>query len=199
LDKPEQLLLTLDSIPDIRSRLQCLILYCSFEQELDELLKPFETMSKACEEIMDSNNLKLLIALVLNVGNYLNGGTPRGRAEGFDISILTRLDDLRSNQKSSLLHFIASAAHSMDTNFDAHSLKLEMSSLNEASALGNLSEYDASASKFQLQFHSLESIAAKVERIQGEEDNFPDLMKSFFDNCNLFFAHIFLNLKSQSI
>jgi hypothetical protein len=34
------------------------------------------------------------------VGNYLNGQTPKGGASGFKLDILSRIDEIRSNDQS---------------------------------------------------------------------------------------------------
>jgi hypothetical protein len=183
LDKPEQLLLTLESIPEIQSRLSCWTFSLGFKQELDEVEKPIETISKACIQIRESNLLKLLFSLALSIGNYLNGGTNRGRADGFDLSILLKFDDLKSNERSkSLMSYIAANARKVDINIDSNSLKLELSALSDVVNFANLTDYDASFSKLKTQFRSLEVSVNKVEPAD-EEDRFQENMKYFFDTC----------------
>jgi hypothetical protein len=42
----------------------------------------------------------------LAVGNYLNGGTNRGQADGFDLEALSKLDGVKDSQNKSLRHFV---------------------------------------------------------------------------------------------
>ena len=34
--------------------------------------------------------------MVLALGNYMNGGTQRGQADGFDLSILSKINDVKA-------------------------------------------------------------------------------------------------------
>ena len=48
-----------------------------------------------------------MLKIVLSYGNYMNGGTPRGQADGFDLSILTKLKDVKSmDKKETLLEYL---------------------------------------------------------------------------------------------
>ncbi|XLQ99933.1 hypothetical protein S83_066132 [Arachis hypogaea] len=50
--------------------------------------------------------LKFLKA-ILKAGNRMNAGTSRGNAQGFNLSALRKLPDVKSiDRKTSLLHFI---------------------------------------------------------------------------------------------
>ena len=56
----------------------------------------------------DSVWFRRLLELVLGLGNYLNGGTPRGRAHGFKLDSLVKLATIKSiDSKMTLLHYLA--------------------------------------------------------------------------------------------
>jgi hypothetical protein len=65
-------------------------------------------VNTVCKFLIENNNLKNLLALILYSGNYLNGGNAqKGQADGFDLEILAKLKDVKSNDpKITLLHFI---------------------------------------------------------------------------------------------
>ena len=44
---------------------------------------------------MNSKDLQTVIALVLAFGNFMNGGTNRGQADGFGLEILSKLKDVK--------------------------------------------------------------------------------------------------------
>ena len=51
--------------------------------------------------------MKPILSVVLTVGNYLNGGTPKGQADGFDIESLNKLIMVKdSTNKQTLLDYI---------------------------------------------------------------------------------------------
>jgi uncharacterized membrane protein len=57
---------------------------------------------------MTSVSLKTVLAIILALGNYMNGGNrTRGQADGFGLEILAKLRDVKSKDSSvTLLHFI---------------------------------------------------------------------------------------------
>lgn len=43
-----------------------------------------------------SQPIRSVMELVLAFGNYMNGGTQRGQADGFDLEVLAKLKDVKS-------------------------------------------------------------------------------------------------------
>ena len=43
-----------------------------------------------------SEPLKTVMEMILSFGNYMNGGTQRGQADGYDLGILAKLRDVKS-------------------------------------------------------------------------------------------------------
>lgn len=44
--------------------------------------------------------------MVLAVGNIMNGGTPKGRSDGFDYGVYIKISSTKDNSNKSLLGFI---------------------------------------------------------------------------------------------
>jgi len=66
-----------------------------------------DEVRKACATLQDSKPIEIVLATVLDVGNYLNGGTSRGQADGFDlIDTLPKLRNLKGSHSVSLLDFL---------------------------------------------------------------------------------------------
>lgn len=57
---------------------------------------------------MASETLKDVLAIILTLGNFMNGGNmQRGQADGFGLEILSKLRDVKSKDNQiTLLHFI---------------------------------------------------------------------------------------------
>merc|ERR1712107_409830 len=47
------------------------------------------------ESLLTSVGVQHLLGLILCVGNYLNGGTARGRADGFGLDVLTQMRSIK--------------------------------------------------------------------------------------------------------
>ena len=74
------------------------------------------TFQKACKEFESQENmqsLKKVLALILAVGNYLNGGSPRGLAYGVKLDVLKKLKNLKANASGTgtLMNVIAHEAY----------------------------------------------------------------------------------------
>ncbi|KAJ0175665.1 hypothetical protein K1T71_008824 [Dendrolimus kikuchii] len=67
-----------------------------------------ETNYDKLSSFLNSESLKRLFAIILTLGNYMNGGNgQRGQADGFGLEILAKLKDVKSKQSNvTLLHFI---------------------------------------------------------------------------------------------
>jgi hypothetical protein len=46
--------------------------------------------------LMTSYSVQKVLGLILAFGNYMNGGTNRGQADGFGLEILSKLKDVKS-------------------------------------------------------------------------------------------------------
>jgi hypothetical protein len=115
LGKCEQFLLEVMTVPDFAARLQCLICEARFEDNLDSIVGRLTTLQTATRELEDSVWFRRLLELVLGVGNYLNGGTPRGRAHGFKLDSLVKLATIKSvDSKTTLLHYLAELVHTKE-------------------------------------------------------------------------------------
>ena len=47
-----------------------------------------------------------ILSMALAIGNILNGDSPKGQADGFDMSVLDKLNSIKDNSGQSLLSFI---------------------------------------------------------------------------------------------
>jgi hypothetical protein len=47
-----------------------------------------------------------IVGYTLTIGNILNGGTPKGQADGFDLPVLGKLVSTKDNTNQTLLQFI---------------------------------------------------------------------------------------------
>ncbi|XLS87277.1 hypothetical protein HN51_037443 [Arachis hypogaea] len=69
--------------------------------------KCLNTLYRGCKEMRASDLLLKFLEAILKAGNRMNAGTSRGNAQGFNLSALRKLPDVKSiDGKTSLLHFI---------------------------------------------------------------------------------------------
>ncbi|CAB3247534.1 unnamed protein product [Arctia plantaginis] len=108
LDRPEAFLHDLSGIPNFAERISCFMFQADFEDSVSTTMHKLDNLKHTCEFLMTSESLKKLFAIILTLGNYMNGGNgQRGQADGFGLEILSKLKDVKSKQSNvTLLHFI---------------------------------------------------------------------------------------------
>jgi len=95
LARPEAFLVTVaGAVPAVGSRVDCWSFSLTFPEVAADLRTPFTFIEKAIVSVRASKTLPQLCALVLHAGNYINGGTNRGQADGFDLAVLGRSETL---------------------------------------------------------------------------------------------------------
>jgi len=119
-DTPELFLLELMKEPEIDYFMKSFIYKCQFKPESESLEKCFTQFLTLCENLKESDNLKILLKTVLALGNLTNheyGNTIRNsyyasmnqdkKALGFKIDGLIKLRDVKSTDgKSNLLNYL---------------------------------------------------------------------------------------------
>ena len=97
----EQFCLKMGSIPQCRQRLNLWIFINSFDAEYDAMMETVSCYKNSCIELEQNKDLPQILSLILTVGNYMNGGTRKGQADGFDLDILTKLDAVKGLRRGS--------------------------------------------------------------------------------------------------
>jgi formin 2 len=98
----------LAQIPHFADRITSLTLQATFQEKLSSIESRLNNLNTVCQELTGSEALHRVLALVLTMGNWMNGGNHmRGQADGFHLEILGKLKDVKSQDKSmTLLHYL---------------------------------------------------------------------------------------------
>jgi len=83
----------------------------SFQLEFSELKKsveaPLMQLHYATKATKTSESFKKVLGVVLTLGNYMNGGSPKGQADGFSLDVLAKLANVKdSSNQSTLLEYV---------------------------------------------------------------------------------------------
>ncbi|XP_018413214.1 PREDICTED: formin-2 [Nanorana parkeri] len=110
LDKPEQFLYELTTIPNFSERVFCILLQSTISENISAIHRKLELLQKVCKILKEDPAVLRVLGLILAIGNYMNGGNrTRGQADGFALDILPKLKDVKSNDNSrNLLSYIVS-------------------------------------------------------------------------------------------
>ena len=85
------------SVPRFLVRLKSVALRHTFDATLERVRAETKMFRQACEEVTESKKLRKLLEVVLKVGNYVNGSTPRGGAWGFKLDTLAKFETVKAN------------------------------------------------------------------------------------------------------
>ena len=75
---------------------------------MEDVEKPISYYEAGLDAINNSKNLKNLLADLLRIGNYVNGGTSRGDCYGFKFEFLEKVKETKTREQGiNLTNFIA--------------------------------------------------------------------------------------------
>ncbi|CAI5716084.1 unnamed protein product [Hyaloperonospora brassicae] len=107
LGEAEKFALEIAKVARYGPRMECLIFKMSFPSRSAELTTSLSRLHKASEEVKGSRLLKSLLAIVLKLGNTLNGSKEDNGIKGFTVDSLLRLGHTKAvNQKTTVLHYL---------------------------------------------------------------------------------------------
>ncbi|XP_070554545.1 inverted formin-2-like isoform X1 [Ptychodera flava] len=107
LGTAERFLLQILDIKDYELRLDCMLMKEEFESKLFTLEFSFHSLIKGGKSVLASSALQEFLRLVLLTGNYMNKGSYAGNADGFTVSFLNDLKDIKAKQaRVTLLHHL---------------------------------------------------------------------------------------------
>ena len=107
LSYPDQFCRTLASIKNCQKILKILLFKKELSGKISNLLLQIRAMQDAVISINNSEQFKSILFILRQIGNYLNTGTSIGKAFGFSINSLSKLEDIKgiNKEKTSLLEF----------------------------------------------------------------------------------------------
>lgn len=85
------LMYQISGVPDLKNRLDAMVFRRRFDMLLGEIMPDLGIVRSAALELKGSERLREVLAVVLTLGNALNGGTFRGNAAGFQLEALTKV------------------------------------------------------------------------------------------------------------
>jgi len=190
LDKPEQFLYELAEIPNFAERIACFMFQSEFEDGISSIESKLNNLKSTCQFLTTSKSLKTVLAIILTLGNYMNGGNrTRGQADGFGLEILAKLRDVKSKDSSvTLLHFIVRAYMKQkceDPLSPGLALPIpEPGDIDRASAV-HFDDVGGDLQKLQKELTVCETKTGKVLAASTEENTqpFKDKMETFLSSA----------------
>ncbi|CAK9138676.1 unnamed protein product [Ilex paraguariensis] len=97
----------LKAVPSAFIRINALLFRSNYDPEILYLKESLQTLELGCKELRARGIFLKLLEATLKAGNRMNAGTSRGNAQGFNLSALPKLSNVKSTDgKSTLLQFV---------------------------------------------------------------------------------------------
>ncbi|CAI4222320.1 unnamed protein product [Auanema sp. JU1783] len=131
LAPPCSFFLQILNISEYSLRIDCMLYRSEFTRVIEETVPQLNLLLKTCTELSESEALRRLLLVLVNIGNYLNGSTAHGNAAGFKLNSLWKMIDLKAAKGgSTLLHAVAK----MDQDL-LSDLESELSTIQQATLI----------------------------------------------------------------
>ena len=99
LSEPDNFCRMLVSIENCKKILEILEFKKQLPEKINDILLKIHTLQECTSSINNSEQFKSILYLIRQMGNYLNTGTSNGKALGFSISFLDKLDMIKGYNK----------------------------------------------------------------------------------------------------
>ncbi|PRP73182.1 actin binding protein [Planoprotostelium fungivorum] len=97
----------LDKVTNVPARLAAFKFMGTFDGKKEDVKPKIDLLRKACDQVKGSKKLPELLEVILEVGNFINEGTPRGNLQGFKLNSINKMNDTKSTDNSqTLLQFL---------------------------------------------------------------------------------------------
>ncbi|XP_034125765.1 protein cappuccino isoform X2 [Drosophila guanche] len=198
LDTPEQFLLDISLISMASERISCIVFQAEFEESLTQQLRKLETIQQLSQQLIDSEDLKLVFSIILTLGNYMNGGNrQRGQADGFKLDILGKLKDVKSKERqTTLLHFIVRTYIAQRRKEGVHPLDIRLPIPEpadvERAAQIKFEDVEKHINELKKKFMVFKRTTAKVLAASSEDimEPFKSKMEEFTDSADTAMAKL---------
>jgi len=96
-EKGEAYMMNLVTPASLLNRLKVWMFKSTWSEEKEIVEKFYTNIMHAYKEIETNKYFLKIVGMTLGIGNILNGGTPKGQADGFDLPVLGKLVSMKDN------------------------------------------------------------------------------------------------------
>lgn len=182
--QPEQYMWVISHIPAYQARVECWFFASTYREEVLFLTERLEQTERCFDSLRQCKALPAFLALILSVGNYLNGGHALlGQADGFELEkTFEALEAVKDPQNKDLRHIIFDVWFNRCSRAAASMLE-DLTPLWEA--VGRKVSSDKDGVEFlQKQVHvSVEDLDASTSALKKECDTRAESMELAIHMC----------------
>ena len=195
LGRAELFFIAVMKVPRFSQKLSVFMYSLQFEEATTALFSNLHTLSRACQEVITSNKLAMILRRFLATGNLLNESTGKPAAVGITLDSLIKTAKMKgSDGKTTILDSVISS------RLDLADFRVEMPTMRDAMRLdladltSNLKEIESGANEVQL------AIQAEKSDVDSSKDGLiSESSEKLLQKLQPFHAHAskeILNLKA---
>ncbi|KAJ0104743.1 hypothetical protein Patl1_17950 [Pistacia atlantica] len=180
----------LKAVPSAFIRINAMLFRSNYDSEILHLKESLQALELGCKELRTRGLFLKLLEAILKAGNKMNAGTSRGDAQGFNLTALRKLSDVKSTDgKTTLLHFVVeqvirsegrrcviSRNHSLGRSNTLRSKNRDLNS-------DGLTAEDKDKEYLKLGLPAVGSLRLVTRCATGEKGGFLREMKGFLEEC----------------
>lgn len=164
----EKFMLAIMPIQDAGKKLEAMLFKLQFPTSVKQLLQDVETLSKACDNILESVKLRKFLGVILKVGNRLNQAgvdSIKTHASGFTIDLLSKLNQVRAcDKRTTILQYIICVIQRW--NAPLLGVKDELRFVLKTQ---NIADYESSLCSLEKQINAIVQTAADAVHVSDAE------------------------------
>uniref|UniRef100_A0A182VTV7 Diaphanous n=1 Tax=Anopheles minimus TaxID=112268 RepID=A0A182VTV7_9DIPT len=177
----ERFAATISDIKRLGARLQSLSFKIDLPDMVQDVKPDIVAGTAACEEVKTSKKFAKVLELILLLGNYMNSGSKKELAFGFEMSFLPKLSSTKDYEnKQTLLHYLAEVIESKFP--EALTFNEDLSHVDKASRV-SLDTIQKTMRQMNNSLKNLESDLNNNKVPQSEDDRFLEVMGQFAVEC----------------
>lgn len=145
-ERSEEFMVGLSKIPNAKLKLAIWKFTYEYTENWESIASTVKNTRGACKEISENVFINKILSYVLTIGNILNGGTPKGQADGFSLDILTKLNSIKDVNNKTLMQYVCSMVFKDDEVKE--SIKKKFPCLGESAKI-SMNETQSSLNKLK--------------------------------------------------
>jgi hypothetical protein len=107
LPECEKYMIAMFDVKNAPAKFDAMLFKVGFQTLLDELVEGINTLTKACNEVKNSERLRKMMAIILTLVNQINTGGDGNLALGFNLEALLKLGEAKAfDKKTSVLQYL---------------------------------------------------------------------------------------------
>lgn len=187
LGPPEQFSMKIHSVPQVKQRLQAMKFKYAYDPKKADIKLDIENFKQGTKELASSDKIIKILEVVLILGNFINGGTPRGGAYGFKLNTITKLSDTKTtDNKQSLVNYLVRV---LQKDFPQLADFAKDLSHVEAASKVSLPTLQSEVATLKKDFTQVQSSVESIQQTD-DQDTFKVKFSEFVSNASVDIEHI---------